>query len=87
MNLNINNISVPSPNIGGLQPPGETVAQTAKERAPAASSLTITQTEVPRNEISVSEMPDDAFDRRDELGKIVNAVFNLPPPQMPVFTG
>ena len=87
MNLNINNISVPSPNIGGLQPPGETVAQAAKERSSATSSLTITRTEVPHNEISVSEMPEDAFDRKDELGKIVNAAFNLPPPQMPVFTG
>ena len=87
MSLNINNISVPSPNIGGLQPSGEAVAPTVNERSPASSSLTITQTEMPHNEISVSEMPDDAFDRKDELGKIVNAAFNLPPPQMPVFTG
>ena len=33
----------------------------------------------------VGEVPDTALRRDDTLGKLVNAVFNLPPPPMPAF--
>ena len=86
MNLNINSISVPSPNIGGLQPSGEDIAPADKGRSSSTSSLTVTESEMPRSELSVSEVPDTALDREDPLGNLVNAAFNLPP-AMPNFTG
>ena len=33
----------------------------------------------------VGEVPDTALQRDDALGKLVSAVFNLPPPPMPAF--
>ncbi len=33
----------------------------------------------------VGEVPDAALSRDDDLGKLVNAAFNLPPPPMPSF--
>ena len=33
----------------------------------------------------VADVPDAALLRDDELGKLVNAAFNLPPPPMPTF--
>ena len=34
----------------------------------------------------VVSVPSDALSRDDALGKLVNSVFNLPPPPMPAFT-
>ena len=34
----------------------------------------------------VTDVPDVALDRNDELGKLMNAAFNLPPPPMPSFS-
>lgn len=34
----------------------------------------------------VTDVPDAALDRNDELGKLMNAAFNLPPPPMPSFS-
>ena len=34
----------------------------------------------------VADVPDAALDRDDALGKLMNAVFNLPPPPMPAFS-
>ena len=34
----------------------------------------------------VTVVPDAALDRNDELGKLMNAAFNLPPPPMPSFS-
>ena len=33
-----------------------------------------------------ADVPDAALDRDDELGKLMNAAFNLPPPPMPSFS-
>ena len=33
----------------------------------------------------VADIPDAALDRDDALGRLVNSVFNLPPPPMPAF--
>ena len=35
----------------------------------------------------VADVSDAALRRDDELGKLVNAAFNLPPPAMPSFVG
>lgn len=32
-----------------------------------------------------ADVPDAALSRDDDLGKLVNSVFNLPPPPMPAF--
>ena len=34
----------------------------------------------------VADVPDTALSRDDELGKLMNAAFNLPPPPMPSFS-
>ena len=34
----------------------------------------------------VANVPDAALDRDDELGKLMSAAFNLPPPPMPSFS-
>ena len=34
----------------------------------------------------VGEVPEEALSRDDELGKLMNAAFNLPPPPMPSFS-
>lgn len=34
----------------------------------------------------VGKVPEEALSRDDELGKLMNAAFNLPPPPMPTFS-
>ena len=43
------------------------------------SALTVTQADAVED---VNEVPDDALDRNDALGKLISSVYNLPAPPM-----
>ena len=50
----------------------------------ASSSLHVQSADLASSE-PIMEIPDSALSRDDELGKLVSAAFNLPPPSMPNF--
>lgn len=50
-------------------------------------SFTPPEVDALRRSEPVAEIPDAALSRDDDLGKLVNAAFNLPPPPMPTFGG
>lgn len=54
---------------------------------PAPANLDFSKAEVDAllNSEPITDVPESALDRNDALGKLVNAVFSLPPPPMPSF--
>ena len=59
---------------GGLPPGG--AKQIATQSKPA---LTVTQADSAEN---IDEVPEEALDRNDALGKLISSVYNLPAPPM-----
>ena len=51
----------------------------------ARPAFTITNSVASPEDISAATIPDEALLRDDDLGKLVNAAFDLPPPPMPAF--
>jgi len=49
------------------------------------SAFSITEGRASADEIAAAAIPESALSRDDDLGKIVSAAFNLPPPPMPAF--
>lgn len=49
------------------------------------ASLTITRATPSAEEIAAAAIPDSVLTRDDDLGKLIDAAFNLPPPRMPEF--
>ncbi len=86
MNMTIANMHTPPPSVGGIlhQAGPDDVAKSGQARN-AAPALTITQAESMSGDIEVSDLPADALDRNDSLGKLVSGVFNMPAPPMPDF--
>lgn len=88
MNLNINFAKTPSPAadpaaIGQTGAPAAP-ADTAKARE-AQPLFTVTQGTAAPEDIQAASLPPDTLSRDDELGRLVSAAFNLPPPPMPEF--
>ena len=52
---------------------------------PRDASLTITRADVAPEDVAAAEIPDAAFTRGDDIGKLIGAAFNLPPPPVPSF--
>ncbi len=81
MNLNINRT--------GINPMGQTPVAPREETAPTAaprglfgSNLAITSV---KGENADFEVSDEALRRDDDLGKLLDRVFDLPCPAMPTF--
>ena len=58
----------------------------AKRAAPDKVTFTHAQPSSIVSAEPVADVPDAALSRDDELGKLMNAAFNLPPPPMPSFS-
>ena len=69
---------------GGLESkpplPQASKASTLQTSSPQAPTFNPLESSEP-----VADVPADALSRDDALGKLVNSVFNLPPPPMPTF--
>ncbi len=79
---------------GRLGSPSLTQLEGSGAAKPAAANkattpTTLTITEQPRGlpvaEPSAAGIPDSALSRKDDIGRLVDSVFNLPPPPMPSF--
>jgi hypothetical protein len=79
INFNRNNASLEVSRFSGAEPQSTSDAQPSNLK----SQLTITQSAASPEEISAAAIPDEALLRDDDLGKAINAAFNLPPPPMP----
>lgn len=89
MNVNFN-----GNNIGNFGM-GRIATGAAQEAAPASvgqkasnlqsSSLQPSTLDTIQGSEPVTDVPDAELTRDDDLGKLVNSVFNLPPPPMPAF--
>ena len=89
ISLNINNGNLGAWKLEGLQSnpaniqtsnkPGSQGAN-LQPSAPEPTTLDPLQGSEP-----TADIPDAALSRDDDLGKLVNSVFNLPPPPMPSF--
>ena len=55
------------------------------QKAGAAAPLTITEAVALPEDVEAAAIPESALSRDDDLGKLMNKAFNLPPPPMPTF--
>ncbi|MBR4189779.1 MAG: hypothetical protein IKQ55_07440 [Kiritimatiellae bacterium] len=88
MNLNINIAKNPSPAADptAIGQVGTPAAPAASDEARAALPLfTVTRGAASPEDIQAANLPPDTLSRDDDLGRLVSAVFNLPPPPMPNF--
>lgn len=91
MEISFNNMGVSREALG--QVPSSVEGQKIEDRGPATTRPATTNltTSRPstldaiRDSEPVSEVPDSALSRDDELGNLVNAAFSLPAPPMPNF--
>ena len=86
INLNSNRFG----NVGmGRGASGADGVGAAKEGLGAAhvpdGSVSITRGVAAPEDVAAAALPRDALSRDDELGKLVSAAFDLPPPPMPAF--
>ena len=63
------------------------VKQTGRETEPVNVNVRDAMCDTLQRSEPLSEVPDAALVRDDDLGKLVNAVFDLQPPPMPAFVG
>ena len=87
INLNNNRIGNFGVGLGALETQGvesEHGAQSAKKADMAA--FTITEGVASPEDISAAAIPEAELSRDDDLGRLVTAAFNLPPPPMPDFS-
>lgn len=88
MNLNINFRSNPATtpaSEAAAAAATDAAARNAAAAAPQAPLFTVTRGAAAPEDIQAANLPPDTLSRDDELGRLVNAVFNLPPPPMPDF--
>lgn len=52
---------------------------------PGTPAFTITNAAASPEDVEAATIPESALSRDDDLGKLVSAAFNLPPPPMPNF--
>ena len=52
---------------------------------PGTPAFTITNAAASPEAVEAATIPESALSRDDDLGKLVSAAFNLPPPPMPNF--
>ena len=55
------------------------------QKAGAAAPLTITEAMASPEDVEAAAIPESALSRDDDLGKLMDKAFNLPPPPMPTF--
>ena len=89
MEINLNNGSIANLGLGRGLPDVQGAgagheAQTA--RKPGAAGFTITSSAAAPEDVEAAAIPESALSRDDDLGRLVSAAFNLPPPPMPDFT-
>ena len=91
MDININQGNAGNFGIGRNLAQAGDVADAAADAAHASlhsANVTVTTMQPPKlpsAEPSVGEIPDSAFLRDDDLGKLVSSAFSLAPPPMPKF--
>jgi hypothetical protein len=86
INLNNNNIGNFGIGLGALDTQGVDAAHGAKSTKKAdMATFTITEAVASPEDISAAAIPESELSRDDDLGKLVSAAFNLPPPPMPDF--
>jgi len=82
MDINLNNIRTNS-TMAANTIQASTLVDKAKETNLASYDLTISLTEAAIEDIKAAGLPEDAFKRDDELGKLISGAFSLPAPPFP----
>ena len=83
-NSNIGNLGL-GQGIPDMQGVDAGLAAKNAQKAGAAAPLTITEAVASPEDVEAATIPESALSRDDDLGKLVSAAFNLPPPPMPNF--
>ena len=89
MEINLNNNGIGNLGMGqgitDIQGVDAGLAAKNAQKAGAAAPLTITEAVASREDVEAAAIPESALSRDDDLGKLMNKAFNLPPPPMPTF--
>lgn len=88
MEINLTNSNIGNLGLGQGIPDMQGVdaglaAQDAQK--PGTPAFTITKAAASPEDVEAATIPESALSRDDDLGKLVSAAFNLPPPPMPNF--
>ena len=86
MEINLNNNGIGNLGMGqGITDMQGVVAAKNAQKAGAAAPLTITEAMASPEDVEAAAIPESALSRDDDLGKLMDKAFNLPPPPMPTF--
>ena len=86
MEINLNGNFNVARDFGAIQSQQAQSAQTkAASQQSSALGVRASEVDVLRQSEPVMDVPESALKRDDELGRLVNRAFNLPPPPMPDF--
>jgi hypothetical protein len=89
MEINLNNNGIGNLGMGqgitDMQGVDAGLAAKNAQKAGAAAPLTITEAMASPEDVEAAAIPESALSRDDDLGKLMDKAFNLPPPPMPTF--
>ena len=89
MEINLNNNGIGNLGMGqgitDMQGVDAGLAAKNAQKAGAAAPLTITEAVASPEDVEAAAIPESALSRDDDLGKLMDKAFNLPPPPMPTF--
>jgi len=89
MEINLNNNGIGNLGMGqgisDIQGVEAGLAAKNAQKADAAAPLTITEAAASPEDVEAAVIPESALSRDDDLGKLMDKAFNLPPPPMPNF--
>ena len=89
MEINLNNNGIGNLGMGqgitDMQGVDAGLAAKNAQKAGAAAPLTITEAMASPEDVEAAAIPESVLSRDDDLGKLMDKAFNLPPPPMPTF--
>ncbi len=89
MEINLNNNGIGNLGMGqgitDMQGVDAGLAAKNAQKAGAAAPLTIPEAMASPEDVEAAAIPESALSRDDDLGKLMDKAFNLPPPPMPTF--